>query len=154
MCLYASVLLPVFFPKYLNTLGEMEGFISSHCCDVVVNVGELNVDFDHCCPHASLSDDFMSDHSLCLSDLSFQEDVMHTYECDDGAGCSWIDHVLCSPRQLPMIMLSIPVLFILTITHCSLFTYFFLVYFDGLLQKLFNSGVGCYWGNLFAGAVC
>ena len=28
------------------------------------------------------------------------------------------------------------------------------VYLDGLLQKLAASGVGCYWGNLFAGCVC
>ena len=27
-------------------------------------------------------------------------------------------------------------------------------YLDGLLQKLADSGVGCHWGNLFAGAVC
>ena len=30
----------------------------------------------------------------------------------------------------------------------------FSVYLDGLLQKLADSGVGCHWGNLFAGAVC
>ena len=27
------------------------------------------------------------------------------------------------------------------------------VYLDGLLQKLAASGVGCHWGNLFAGSV-
>ena len=32
---------------------------------------------------------------------------------------------------------------------CSLF-----IWIDGLLQKLAESGVGCHWGNLFAGAVC
>ena len=30
----------------------------------------------------------------------------------------------------------------------------FSVYLDGLLQKLADSGVGCHWGHLFAGAVC
>ena len=30
----------------------------------------------------------------------------------------------------------------------------FSVYLDGLLQKLAASGVGCHWGNLFAGSVC
>ena len=30
----------------------------------------------------------------------------------------------------------------------------FSVYLDGLLEKLADSGVGCHWGHLFAGAVC
>ena len=30
----------------------------------------------------------------------------------------------------------------------------FSVYLDDLLKKLSDSGVGCYWGHLFAGAVC
>ena len=30
----------------------------------------------------------------------------------------------------------------------------FSVYLDGLLQKLADSGVGCHWGHLFAGAMC
>ena len=40
--------------------------------------------------------DFMSDHSLCSCDLLFKNDVLFTYERDDGLCCSWIDHVLCS----------------------------------------------------------
>ena len=28
------------------------------------------------------------------------------------------------------------------------------MYLDGLLQKLADSGAGCNWGHLFAGAVC
>ena len=30
----------------------------------------------------------------------------------------------------------------------------FSVYLDGLLECLADSGVGCHWGHLFAGAVC
>ena len=30
----------------------------------------------------------------------------------------------------------------------------FAVYLDGLLEELSESGVGCYWGHLFAGALC
>jgi hypothetical protein len=30
----------------------------------------------------------------------------------------------------------------------------FAVYLDGLLAELSGSGVGCYWGSLFAGAFC
>ena len=32
--------------------------------------------------------------------------------------------------------------------------FLFAVYLDGLLSELSDSGVGCYWGHLFAGAVC
>ena len=28
------------------------------------------------------------------------------------------------------------------------------IYLDGLLEELSESGVGCYWGNMFAGALC
>ena len=28
------------------------------------------------------------------------------------------------------------------------------MYLDGLLAELSGSGVGCYWGSLFAGAFC
>ena len=30
----------------------------------------------------------------------------------------------------------------------------FAVYLDGLLEELSESGVGCYWGHMFAGALC
>ena len=30
----------------------------------------------------------------------------------------------------------------------------FSVYLDGFLEELGNSGVGCHWGCLFAGAIC
>ena len=42
-----------YFTEYLNTLGEIEGLLSSHCCDVAVIVVDFYVDFDCCCPHAS-----------------------------------------------------------------------------------------------------
>ena len=29
----------------------------------------------------------------------------------------------------------------------------FALYLDGLLEELSNSGVGCYWGHMFAGAL-
>jgi len=33
------------------------------------------------------------------------------------------------------------------------FPFFFCVYIDGLLQRLYESGVGCYIGNVFVGAL-
>ena len=32
--------------EYLNTLGELEGFISTQQCDVNIMIGDFNVDFD------------------------------------------------------------------------------------------------------------
>ena len=34
------------FNEYLNTLGELEGFLESQQCDVSILVGDFNVDFD------------------------------------------------------------------------------------------------------------
>ena len=37
---------PASYDDYLNTLGELEGFIDSPNCNFVIVVGDLNVDFD------------------------------------------------------------------------------------------------------------
>ena len=84
------------FNEYLNTLGELDGFIHSHPCDVVIIVGDFNIDFDRRNHVTSLLCDFMSDHDVVSCDLCFRDDVMFTYEHDDGHSRSWIDHVLCS----------------------------------------------------------
>ena len=60
---------PVHPLQYLNTLGELDGFIHSHHCDVVI-VG----DFDRCNHVTSLL------CNLCSCDLCFRDDVMFTYE--------------------------------------------------------------------------
>ena len=97
ICVYLpSSSYPSNFTEYLNTLGELDGFIHSCHSDVVVIVGDFNVDFDRCCQLTSLLRDFMSDHSLFSCDLPFKDEVMFTYERDDGLSRSWIDHVLCS----------------------------------------------------------
>ena len=97
ICVYLpSSSSPSYFTEYLNTLGELDGFIHSCHSDVVVIVGDFNVDFDRCCQLTSLLRDFMSDHSLFSCDLPFKDEVMFTYERDDGLSRSWIDHVLCS----------------------------------------------------------
>ena len=83
------------FNEYLNTLGELDGFIHSNHCDVVVIVGDFNVDFDRCNQITSLLYDFMCDHSLCSCDLPFRDDVKFTYEHDDDLSRSWINPVIC-----------------------------------------------------------
>ena len=69
---------------YLNTLGELDGFINSQNCDGLVIVGDFNVDFCRQGPLHNLLVDFMSDHDLVARDLPFQGSIGHTYERDDG----------------------------------------------------------------------
>ena len=57
------------FNEYLNTLGELDGYIHSNQSDVVVIVGDFSVDFDRCNQITSLLSDFMSDHGLCSCDF-------------------------------------------------------------------------------------
>ena len=38
---------------YNYTLGELEGFIDTQCCDVTIVVGDFNVDFDRDGPLAT-----------------------------------------------------------------------------------------------------
>ena len=38
----------------------------------------------------------MTDFHLNACDLPFRNDILFTYEHDDGLSRSWIDHVLCS----------------------------------------------------------
>ena len=91
------------YSEYLNTLGELEGFIFSHSCDVNIVVGDFNVDFD-CGGHlASLLLDFMANLGLVASDLCFRSSIGYTYESDSGLARSWIDHVICSQASSALI---------------------------------------------------
>ena len=42
-----------FVSDFLHTLGELEGFIDTQCCDVTIVVGDFNVDFDRDGPLAT-----------------------------------------------------------------------------------------------------
>jgi hypothetical protein len=79
---------------YLNTIGELKGFLDVHNYDVLLIVGDFNVDFDRRGPLASLLLEFMADNHLVASDLSYRSAVSFTYVRDDGSCRSWIDHVL------------------------------------------------------------
>ena len=63
-----SECLPSSFNEYLNTLGELEGFLD---CDVNILVGDFNVDFGRGGPLAELLVDFMSELNLYACDLSW-----------------------------------------------------------------------------------
>ena len=82
--------------EYLNTLGEVEGFIDSLQCDNNIIVGDFNADFDRGGLSADLLSDFVLDLNVSVCDLHYRESVKCTYERDDGLVRSWIDHVLCS----------------------------------------------------------
>ena len=84
------------FVDYLNTLGELQGFLESQQCDVNILVSDFNVDFDCCSSLTRLLRDFMSEMSLHACDLSFHSSVKFTFERGDGLARSWIDHILCS----------------------------------------------------------
>ena len=99
--------------EYLNTLGELDGFIR----DVVVIVGDFNVDLDRCNQITSLLCDFMSDHGLCSCDMLFRDDVKFT-EYDDGLcrshGLIMLFAPSVSPIEYMMSVLCILAMFFLT----------------------------------------
>ena len=91
---------------YLNTIGELQGFIDVQEFDMLLVVGDFNVDFNRSSSLTSLLLDFMDDNNLVASDLSYQSEIKFTYERDDGSCHSWIDHVLCS-RELSSVVTSV-----------------------------------------------
>lgn len=82
---------------YLNTLGELEGFIETQSfnCNTLI-VGDFNDDFSRHGSNVQLLRNFMQDSCLVAVDLRFQSEINFTYERDDGCVQSWIDHVVCS----------------------------------------------------------
>ena len=84
------------FNGYLNTLGELEGFMDSHKCDRSILAGDFNVDFNRGGSLADLLTDFVSELNLCNSDLPYYNSVKYTFESNDGASRSWIDHIICA----------------------------------------------------------
>ena len=84
------------YSDYLNTLGELEGFIESQQCNHTIVVGDFNVDFDCGGSLAGLLTDFIVEHDFVVCDLSYCKSVKFTYERDDCLVNSWIDHVVCS----------------------------------------------------------
>ena len=109
LCGLSRLLLCVYLPargssrassEYLNTLGELQGFIASQHFDVQLIAGEFNVDFDCSGPFHSLLVDFITELNVFVSDLPFKISVGFTYE---GFPPSWIDHVLCSASYYSLV---------------------------------------------------
>ena len=98
--LFISIYMPSFplhpYSAYLDTLGELEGFLDSVNYDYVIIAGDFNVDFCRASPVNSLLLDFITSNDLCCVDRAFQDNILFTYESDDGSRRSWIDHVMVS----------------------------------------------------------
>ena len=60
---------PSAFNEYLNTLGELEGFLESQQC---ILVGDFNADFDRGGSLPKLLAVFLSELNICACDLSFR----------------------------------------------------------------------------------
>ena len=56
---------------YLNTLGELQGFIDAQQFHMLIIVGDFNVDFDRQGPLVPLLLEFMSENCLVASDVSY-----------------------------------------------------------------------------------
>ena len=128
--LFVSVYMPTYYTpdscySYLNTLGELEGFITSHACDVNVIVGDFNVDFDRGGPLARLLNDFILEFGLLACDLNFRPSVCYTYESDDSCTRSWLDHILFYAHSIYLPLSQIYILFALPQFHPIIIHSFF-----------------------------
>ena len=57
------------YNEYINTFGEIEGFVGSQEYDHIVVAGDFNVDFDRGGPIATLLGEFVSELGLIVCDL-------------------------------------------------------------------------------------
>ena len=77
--------------QFLESLGELKGFIDTQVYDKVVIAGDFNVDFRQ---HSTPCVQFMNDLELSAVDTRPGYNINFTYERDDGLAHSWPDHIL------------------------------------------------------------
>ena len=77
------------YNAYLETLSELEGFISNQTFDNLIICGDFNVDFTRANRHCNILSSFM--HSFNLVQADINSDVTFT---DDFTVFSWPDHVI------------------------------------------------------------
>ena len=80
--------------QYLESLGELKGFIDSQVFDNIIIAGDFNVDFNHHSTSSEYLIRFMDDLQLCAVDVLSCYNINFTYERDDGLVHSWPDHIL------------------------------------------------------------
>ena len=77
---------------FLESLGKLDGFISTQSFDNLIICGDFNVDFsrdNHNCYHLKA---FMHSHNLTRADIC--SNIQYTYRRDDHTSFSWPDHIL------------------------------------------------------------
>ena len=57
--------------EYLNSIGELQGFVDVQNFDMLLVAGDFNVDFIRQGPLTSLLLDFMADNKLIAADLPY-----------------------------------------------------------------------------------
>ena len=80
------------YNAYLETLSELEGFISTQTFDNLIICDDFNVDFARANRHCNILSSSM--HSLNLIRADINSDVTFTYRRDDFTVFSWPDHVI------------------------------------------------------------
>ena len=87
--------------SFLETLAELEGFISSYSYDNLILCGNFNVDFDRGGHNANHLLSFMRDLNLVRADLC--SNVKYTYRRDDQMSRSWPDHIITLSHYVHLI---------------------------------------------------
>ena len=101
---FKSLLICVYLPtnynssqsndSFLETIGELKGYVNSMFFDNLIIAGDFNVDFSRSNVTNRYLNSFMSDLNLVASDVQPKFGIKYTYRRDDGLAFSWPDHVL------------------------------------------------------------
>ena len=85
---------------YLETLGELNGFVNSLTFDKIIIAGGFDVDFSRSNMFKNYLDSFMSVLNLVAVDTQREFDINFTYRRDDDLVHSWPDHILTLSSSL------------------------------------------------------
>ena len=79
---------------YLETIAELDGFISAQSFDNLIICGDFKyyVDFSRPSHHHNLLTSFMHSHNLVRADI--RSDIKFSHRRDDYLAFSWPDHIL------------------------------------------------------------
>ena len=101
---FKSLLICVYLPTnynssqsndyFLETIGELKGYVNSMFFDNLIIAGDFNVDFSRSNVTNRYLNSFMSNLNLVASDVQPKFGIKYTYRRDDGLAFSWPDHVL------------------------------------------------------------
>ena len=87
--------------SFLESINELDGFISAQSFDNLLICGYFNVDFACRNNNCNLVFDLMRTHNLVRADLN--SNISFIYKRDDLSACSWPDHVLISGHSTHLV---------------------------------------------------